>query len=284
VLTGSREMLGPVGSNVSIRLKGCDNAERVVSVRREAAFWPPQRPTFRWSTLNAGEGRRIGYLRVDAFEDDGAQLADRAMADLRDTDGLIVDIRYNSGGAASALRLASYFTEGAQPGLILLTRPWLRANGTPTKERALSAPRVDRAYTTDAVFQALSANNGAVALWTEDLGDRRYAKPVIVLQGEGTGGGAEGFAWLMRLKTKATLMGRKTSGALLGSQTFPIGEGWSVTLPVHGVWAADGANYGDRPVPPQMVVAMSRTAMCAGRDGDLEAAMMRLTGVSPPAS
>lgn len=104
---------------------------------------------------------------------------------------------------------------------------------------------------------------------------------MIVLQGEGTSGGAEGFVWLMKLKSKATVMGRKTAGALAGWESFDLGQGWSVRLPAHGVWAADGNNYGDRPASPQVVLPMSRASMCAGRDADLEAAVDRLTGARP---
>jgi len=281
ILTPERELSGPAGTAASIRIRSCEGPEKLVSVRREGAFWPPQRPTFRWSVLRAGENRSIGYLRVDAFEDDAAELADRAMADLKDTDALIVDVRYNATGNASALRLASYFTEGSQPGFIHLTRPWLKQRGgLPDAGQVLAAPKATGVYTTAGVQRALAANGGAVALWTEDLGPRRYTRPVIVLQGEGTASAAEGFAWLMKLKTKATVMGRKTAGALLGSETFDLGQGWSVTLPTHGVWAAEGTS-GDRPVPPQVVLPMSRASMCSGRDADLEAAMDRLTGARP---
>ena len=282
ILTSERELLGPAGSAVSLRIRSCEGPERLVSVRREGAFDPLQRPTFRWSVLRAGEDRRIGYLRIDGFEDDGAELADRAMADLKDTDALIIDVRAAAEGSASALRLASYFTEGPQPGFVLLSRPWLmRRGGLPDAGEVLAAPKAAGVYTRSGARQALAANGGAAALWTEDLGPRRYTAPVIVLQGEGTAGGAEGFARLMKLKTRATVMGRKTAGALADFESFDLGQGWSVRLPTHGVWAADGNNYGDRPAPPQVVIPMSRAAMCAGRDADLEAAVDRLTGARP---
>lgn len=279
LLSPPAQLYGGLGSTAQPRVRTCTGQERIVAVRRESVFWPPQRPSLRWYSVAAAPGKRIGYLRVDRFDDDSAPLADRAMADLKDTDALIIDIRQNGGGNAAALRLASYFTAEAAPSVILLTRPWLERLGRPlTAQDALAAPRADGVYTAEKVFEALGAHGGAVALWTEDMGERRYAAPVIVLVGENTGSAAEGFAWHMRLKTGATLMGRKTAGSLLGAETFELEGGWSVTLPVHGIWGPDGVDYGDRAVQPHVVVPHSRNDLCAGRDPEIEAAIDRVLG------
>lgn len=271
------DVRGQPGSLGSIRIKACDGAERMISMRREAAGWPAVNPSFRWQTLSSGPGQRVGYLRVDRFDDGAAEEADRAMAALKDTDGLIIDLRWNSGGNASALRLASYFTDGALPGLVLLSRDYLNRLGrAPTPADVLAAPRVDRPYTDAAVFAGLSANGGGEALWTEDLGPLRYRKPVVVLIGENTGSAAEGFAWVMKLKTEATLLGRRTSGELLSGEEFDLGHGWKVTLPTAGIWGPDGVNYGDKPVQPDNTVPNSRADLCSGRDPEIEAAMDRL--------
>jgi len=274
------EVKGALGSNGSIRVKGCDDVERVVSIRREAMGWPQYNPGFRWETFNSGAGRKAGYLRVDRFDDGAAEEADRAMAALKDTDGLIIDLRWNSGGNASALRLASYFTEGSIPGLVLLSRDYLNRLGhAPTPADVLAAPRVDRPYTDEAVFAGLRANGGGEALWTEDLGALRYTKPVVVLIGENTGSAAEGFAWVMKLKTNAELLGRRTSGELLSGEEFDLGHGWKLTLPTAGIWGPDGVNYGDKPVQPDNTVPQSRADLCQARDPEIEAGVDRLFGV-----
>ena len=279
VLMSPREELGgEMGSIASPRLRTCAGEEKVLAVRREGGFWPPAKPNLRWSKIRPEPGKTIGYIRADRFDDGAAELADQAMADLGQTDGLIIDVRDNSGGNASALRLASYFSEGAFPSVVLLTRPYLERLGRPvTAADALAAPRLDRAYTTDRVLGGL-AQHGGVALWTEDVGDKRYAKPVVVLINEETGSAAEGFAWHMRLKTHAHLIGRRTAGALLSGETFDLAYGWKVVVPTAGNWAPDGQNYGDRAVPPHLVTPQSRADLCAGRDPDLDAAMDRLLG------
>lgn len=289
--TGDRLPAGPpppgaLGSSAALSVESCTGQRRDLAIRRENAFWPPERPTFHWSRISQGEGKTVAYLRVDGFEDDGAALADQAMADLQGADSLIIDLRFNSGGNASAVRLASYFTRGAGPAVGLLTREWLLRLGRAARpEDVRAAPRLDRAYTTDAVFRGLAAGRGGAMLWTEDLAERRWRKPVVVLIGRDSGSAAEGFAWIMKLSTHALLVGRDTAGALLGSQVFDVGSGWSLRVPVHGIWAPDGQDYGDRPVPPDIKVERSREALCEGRDADIEAALDAIaSGRAAPAA
>jgi carboxyl-terminal processing protease len=117
---------GPLGSTAQLKVSDCEGRERTLAVRRERAFWPLPRPSFQWSTVTTGPGKKIGYLRADRFDDGADALADQAMADLADTSALVIDVRNNSGGNMSAMRLASYFSEGERPSVALLARPYLR--------------------------------------------------------------------------------------------------------------------------------------------------------------
>lgn len=264
---------GPLGSRATLAVEGCDGETRQLSIRREGAFWPPEHPGFRWRQIRIGPDTRIGYMRIDRFDDGAAELADRAMSELGNSRALIIDLRGNSGGNASALRLASYFGAGAEPSFALLARPYLESLGhAPTAADIAAAPRVDRAYTTAAIMAAVSTHNGGVVFWTETV-EHPYRRPVFLLIGPETGSAAEGFAWHMRLRTPARLIGRTTAGALLSADTVEIGQGWSVTVPVHGSWGPDGQDFIDRPVPPHITVGWTRADLCAGRDPDFEQAL-----------
>jgi carboxyl-terminal processing protease len=81
----------------------------------------------------------------------------------------------------------------------------------------------------------------------------------------------------MRQRTNARLIGAQTEGALLSSERFDLGDGWSVTIPVHGLWGADGVDYGDRAVPPHEEIRPTRADLCAGRDPVLDAALRQAT-------
>ena len=278
LLSSPADLRGQLGSVASVAIERCDGEKSELRIRREQASWPPEGPGFRWSQIRVRPETTIGYLNIGRFDDGAAALADRAMSQLEDSQALIIDLRNNSGGNTSALRLASFFGNGAEPAVILFARAYLEELGRPVSEAdALAAPRVDAAYTDEAVFEAISAHGGGAAFWTEDV-PKKYERPVYVLVGEETGSAAEGFAWYMRERTHATLIGRVTAGELLSSETFEIGEGWSVVVPVHGLWGPDGTDYGDRAVPPDREVAWARDDLCNGRDPVLETALVLAIG------
>lgn len=263
---------GPRQEAAMLDVERCDGSRARLAVPRESAYWPPRQKTISWSVLKRGDGRSIGYLRAERFSDDAAGLIDEAMETVGSTDGLIIDIRNNSGGNASALRLLGYFTNPG-PGIALLSRPFLEKLDGPVKASDLTnIHRVSRAYTTEAIFDAVREGKGAVMLMIEDLAERRYRKPVVVLIGPETGSAAEGFAWGAREQTDAVLIGRNTAGALLSSQPFDLSSGWRVTLPVHGNWGPDGRDFGDRAVPPHVTTSLSREAVCRNEDIDLATA------------
>jgi carboxyl-terminal processing protease len=277
LLSSRAALTGPAGSEASARIEGCDGKQRNITAHRIGAFWPPPHPGFVWSVAKFAPDRKIGYLRIDRFDDGAAPLADQAMTELKDTNGLIIDIRANSGGNASALRLQSYFGSGAAPSFALFARPYLAALGRPiTRADVLGAAKTVGAYTDEAIFAAVTSNKGAATFWSEDVGDKRYTRPVIVLTGEDTGSAAEGFAWSMRPLPQVKFVGRTTAGALLSADRFPLPGGWTLTVPVQGVWGADGVDYRDRALTPDVTVNWTRGDMCTGQDPDIAAALKLL--------
>lgn len=278
LLSPLASLRGALGSTATLDVERCGGERVRLQVRREQVSWPPERPGFTWSRIRTGPEMQIGYLRINRFDDGAAELADAAMAELASTQALVIDVRDNSGGNVSALRLGSYFGRGAEPAFVLLSRQYLEGLGRPLRASdVVAAPRVSGAYTDSAVFAAVTTNRGGAAFWTDDA-PRRYAGSVFVLIGEETASAAEGFAWYMRRHTDAVLVGRPSAGELLSSETFPIGDGWSVTIPVHGVWGADGEDLGDRSVPPHHEVALTREALCEGQDADLARAISLAMG------
>jgi carboxyl-terminal processing protease len=112
----------------------------------------------------------------------------------------------------------------------------------------------------------------------EDLGERRYRGPVVVLIGAGTGSAAEGFALAMQRMTRARLIGEPTAGYILSGEEVEIAPGWSLTVPTAGIWSADGEDTGDKPVAPHERIPERRADLCAGRDRAAERAVAILTG------
>lgn len=274
LLTISEQIRGDPGSTATLRVRSCEGMVRDVKVRRENAWWPPGRPSIRWKTIEQAPGKRIGYLQAVRFDDDAAPLIDAAMEDLKNATGLIIDVRNNSGGNVSMLRLVSYFLSGSQPAVALLTRSFLDRLGRAPAEIDFDAlPRAGGVYTTAGILEAMSRNGGGVALYTEDVGDQAYRGRVVVLISEETGSAAEGFAWSMKSQTSAVLLGRKTAGALLGSERFDLPGGWQLTVPTHAGWGPDGKLYRDAAVSPHIEVSWTRRDLCEGQDTDLVKAL-----------
>src|SRR5688572_31324915 len=63
VLLDPGQLSGPIGTSVTVRVKGCDGSSRTLEIRRENAWWPPEHPSLRWHMIEQASRRRIGYIR-----------------------------------------------------------------------------------------------------------------------------------------------------------------------------------------------------------------------------
>jgi carboxyl-terminal processing protease len=273
---------GDAGAAQHMRFESCSGHVREVTAKNIGSFWPPQLPGFEWQPYAVAPHDTVGYIKIDRFSDDAGRLADEAMADLKDTDGLIIDVRGNSGGNLSEMRLSSYFHADKRVEVALLARGYLKQLGHPvTKDDMDKLAHVSGDYTDDSIRGAVIANKGGVVFVSEDLGDKRYRNPVVVLIGPNTGSAAEGFAWDMHLAAHATFVGQPTAGYLLSAEDFKLPDGWTVTIPTQGIWDANtGMDFRDKPVPPDVRVEWTRSDLCSGRDPDIEKALAILSSRS----
>jgi len=279
IVGGVASLEGPAGTIADVAVQRCDGATTQLKIRRERWLFPEEHPGWRWARIRVAPEKVIGYIRVDRFDDGAAELADQAMEELGKTQGLVIDVRTNSGGNISAMRLASYFIDHDGPAFALMSRPYLEKLGRPvTAADVAEAPKVIGRYRGEDVGEALAKGHGAATFYAEDLGDKRYRGPVIVLIGPGTGSAAEGFAWGMKTYSRARLVGAPTAGAILSGDNFEIAPTWSLTVPVAGHWSGEGKDLNDKPVTPHEAVPETRADICAGRDRGAERAIAILTG------
>jgi retinol-binding protein 3 len=180
---------------------------------------------------------RIGYLDLSGFPPSflvaGKYAA--AMDKLADTDGLIVDLRNNHGGAPDGVALlVSYFVDERTR----LNDIWDRDTGV-TKQQ-----------------------------WTADkLDGKRYGgkKPVLILTGPGTASAGEDFAYTMQALKRATLIGERTWGGAHPTRPFRLADHFFAAIPnartispiTHTNWEGVGV-VPDIAATPDKALAMAK--------------------------
>jgi hypothetical protein len=145
----------------------------------------------------------VGFLRVDGFmhPDAAAEPAAAAMNFLAHTDALIIDLRWNGGGAPQGVALLSSYLFDAKP-VHLNSLYWRK--GDRTEE-----------------------------FWTlkEVAGKRYLGKEVYLLTSRRTFSAAEEFAYNLQNLKRVTIVGETTGGGAHPGGPVPIGDHFLVFVP-----------------------------------------------------
>jgi retinol-binding protein 3 len=201
----------------------------------------PARPgNFGLRKVEVLEGE-IGYLEVAAF-DEGPGASDAIAAALRTlehTRAIIIDLRRNGGGSGDMSHLLFSHFLGAQPIPTIRIRD--RRDGT------------DTTYTSVATVP----------------GPRRPTVPLYVLTSRNSASAAEEFAFVLRNKGRATLVGERTAGAGHMNALVPIGDGFelsvSTTRVSDAITGAEWERVGVAPHVATEAVAALDTALALAR-------------------
>lgn len=149
----------------------------------------------------------IGYIDLGMFVG-GAEaqaLTDAAMAFLRGTDAVIVDVRRCPGGSAQQVAyLASYFFGGSEP--VALANRYHRPSG-----------------------QSMQSTTGEVN------GERMPDVPLYILTSPNTGSACESFAFSLQQHGRAKVVGATTGGAGYNNAMVPLGHGLTFSVSVGSV-------------------------------------------------
>lgn len=173
-----------------------------------------------------------------------AQL-DRAIHDLRDADGLVVDLRGNRGGvAAMVMGVAGHFLdERISLGTFRTRSTTLRIVANPR--------RVDQ----------------------QGRPTQPYAGPVAILIDGVTASASEMFAGGMQAIDRARVFGRPSVGAVLPAAPHRLPNGDVLFHAFAEFVTATGERLEGRGVTPDEPVAVTRADLIAGRDPVLDAAL-----------
>jgi carboxyl-terminal processing protease len=181
----------------------------------------------------------IGYVYLSNFDSDAIQDFDGVLEYLRDTRGLIIDVRQNGGGYSEQV----YFVTGR---FITsnMTEIWYDKNGESTEK--MIYPR----------------------LWT-------YQKPIVILINGQSISGGEDFPALMQALPNVTVVGDTTAGMGGLTEDFTLSSGKRITTTCK-YNMLDGNLIQWNGVPPDILVEQTRDDIDRGRDQQLECGIQLL--------
>ena len=184
------------------------------------------------------------YLRFDKFDAESLHWLSRELKAHRAAPGVVLDLRNNPGGYiySASMAIGEFFPHRVDFGEVT------KRNGT-TKE-AHGWP----------IFSA------------------HYAGKVAILTSPATGSAAEIFSHVLQYERRATVIGRRTAGAVEISRMFNLPGGGTLQVPIQDYRGRDGRRLEGRGVLPDIAVAAPALAdLRGGRDLDLETAITSLT-------
>jgi len=251
--TISSYVRGPIGSRAAFAFVDERGAPAAVSLRREPD--PGQRvqvgnfPAFALRTARrrvpTPAGRTAGLIAFSVWMAPVDPFVQQAVDDFRGADAIVIDVRGNPGGlAAMIMGISGHFlSEPVLLGRMKTRDEELRFTANPRRVSAAGSP-------------------------VEPFGG-----PVAILIDELTGSASECFAGALQSIGRARIFGRRSMGQALPAQFQPLPNGDVLLYAFGDFVTASGVRLEGRGVLPDVDVPLSRTALAAGRDETLDAAL-----------
>jgi carboxyl-terminal processing protease len=206
---------------------------------------PPLRAHLESRRIEVNYGTSFGLISFNIWLPLLAVEIDEAVERLRDTDGLIIDLRGNRGGlGAMVMGIAGHFLDDP----VTLGTMRMRDN----ELRYVSNPRrVDRS----------------------GMSVTPFAGPLAILVDGSTASTSEVFAGGLQAVGRARVFGHRTMGAVLPSLLDSLPNGDVLQHAIADFATADGRQLEGRGVVPDEVVELSREDLVKGHDATLAAAI-----------
>jgi carboxyl-terminal processing protease len=234
-------LYGPAGEAVTITYVDAEGAlheQRIERAQREGrvALDPALPPFFVEFEARPLEGD-IGYVRFNAFLPPVHERFPEALASLRDTRGLIVDLRGNHGGFFEVRKALAEQLNG---------------------ERVL--------------FWSYKGRDSIREVYLEPARDA-YTGPLVVLIDVMSLSSAEEFSGAMQAIDRAAIVGERSAGICVIADWMQLSNGATFMYPVGQTRVADGTALEGRGVIPDIQVELDRDLLLHGIDSQLEAAI-----------
>ena len=203
-------------------------------------------PSFTKRLLPSG----YGYIRFSGFDESLRGDVMEAVESLKDSPGLIIDLRGNGGGSGSMSQalITKFLSDTQKPGR-LITR-----TGKPVSLFFINAFENE----------------------PELKGDKKsaYTKPLVILTNENSASASEVFSGTLQDLGRATVIGQRSCGCLLGYMGYAdIPGGGQLAYSEMGFVSPKGKRVEGEGVMPDIEVKLTQADIAAYRDRGLEAAI-----------
>lgn len=179
------------------------------------------------------------YLRFDAFATADRRWLSDQLKTYREAPAVVIDLRRNPGGGTISLgiTIGEFFDRSVDCG----------------------------------TFITRGGHRGGKSSW--QIGSARYGGRVVVLVDRATGSAAEIFSAVLQEHGRATIVGRKTAGAVLASWYHSLPDGGELQLSREDYVTPKGRRLENNGLEPDVPVARTVADVRVGRDVDLDAAL-----------
>lgn len=204
---------GPAGSEVLVSLQDPDGKVREVILTRRSVDLRPVR-----SRLLVWGNHRLGYLRITQFSEPVPQQVREALEDLtrpQPIEGLILDLRNNSGGLVSAgVAVANTFLDG------------------------------------DVIVE--TEDRGGIKARQQAAPGTLYDGPILTLVNRGTASASEILAGALQDNGRASVAGSRSFGKGLIQTLIPLGDGSGLAVTVARYLTPEGQNIQNAGIEPDL--------------------------------
>ena len=200
------------------------------------------------STKPRQEARELSggfvYLRFDGFDGPDRRWLSEQLKAHHEAPGVVIDLRQNPGGETISLGISvgEFFDHAVDCGA------FVSRNGTRAEKNS----------------------------W--QFGSAHYRGRVVILVDRVTASAGEIFSAVLQDHGRATIIGRKTAGAVLASWFSVLPDGGELQLSREDYFAPKGRRLEGNGVEPDVATSQTLEDLRAGRDADLDAALRTLRG------